>query len=174
MAFALALKKSGKAPDEAMEILVDSGVDLQLATQIVTELFPEPSRKPRRQTITGRVPGSKTKKPTSPKQQVLDRVKSWLGYEDCVGHNKAGYVLIGLGFGLAFLICWLGGAVSNQRLLLIGGPITTVLDLSYRRYSAGGHWLRPDRGGRFLLLPVWVFGLIWLAFGAFEITGPEK
>src|SRR5205823_460511 len=108
------------------------------------------------------------------KEQALDRLKDWLGYKDCVGHNKAGYVLIGISFGLAYFVCWLSGDTRNDRMLMIGGPIATVLDLGYRRYSAGGHWLLPGQGGRFLFLPIWVFGFIWLAIGMCGGLGLKK
>ncbi len=92
-------------------------------------------------------------------------VAAVFGYGECGLYNRTGYLLIGICFGLAALIGYVIGDTRSNTVLLIGGPIATGADVAVRSLWSLGYGLFPDRGGRFFILPLWLFGLIWLALG---------
>ncbi len=83
------------------------------------------------------------------------------------GVNTPGFLIF---FG-AFLTAIGAGELTGKRgeaaATALGGAIVVGADLLYRRYWAGCPlWEVGGRGGTFLWLPIWAFGLLWVAIGA--------
>lgn len=79
---------------------------------------------------------------------------NWLGI---------GFAVIGLGAGW-LLASVIGRGESEDLCMILGGPIVSLIDVWYRnRYRTS--LFRPGDGGSLFFLPVWMFGLVWLAIG---------
>jgi hypothetical protein len=84
--------------------------------------------------------------------------------------NAAGFLIIAGSFVPALVICYLIGDNRDGMKLAIGGPLALAADLVYRLTIRDGHWLVPTAGGKFLFLPVWVFGVFWTIYGVCQIV----
>jgi hypothetical protein len=80
--------------------------------------------------------------------------------------NVLGIGMCAIAFGAAFAVGKYFGFAGEDQLMMIAGPIAAVSDLLYRARSKEGHWLHPNKGGALFFMPVWCFGIIWLAIGA--------
>jgi len=83
--------------------------------------------------------------------------------------NASGLVIIALSFLPALGICHLLGDARDSMKLAIGGPLAVVIDLVYRGTSPSGHWFLPNHGGKFFFLPLWMFGVFWSLYGAWQL-----
>lgn len=83
--------------------------------------------------------------------------------------NSVGLAILVFSFGAAFGIGWLAGLGNEGEVMAIGGALVALMDFTVRLFGEDGHWLYPRRGGMFLFLPVWVFGLLWLGLGVYRV-----
>src|SRR5262245_33518510 len=82
-----------------------------------------------------------------------------------------GVGMLAVSIGVAFAMGQLLGVSGNVPQMLIAGPIALACDVTYRWKHPAGHWIHPSKGGSFCLVPVWVFGTLWLVLGiAYSIT----
>ena len=79
--------------------------------------------------------------------------------------NWLGIGICAIGFGLAFLAQFFLGSMSEGQLMIISGPIITILDIVYRLRSEDKNLFKSLKGGSLFFLPVWCFGLLWLILG---------
>jgi hypothetical protein len=84
--------------------------------------------------------------------------------------NVAGFIMIAAGFLPALGVCRLLGDDRDGLKLVIGGPLTLALDLAYRLRSPAGSLFLPRRGGKLAYLPLWVFGIFWIGYGAWQLS----
>lgn len=80
--------------------------------------------------------------------------------------NLIGIVMFAISFGSAYGVGRIAGYASPSEgmMMMIAGPLATLLDFLYRR-RYGGSWFRPSAGGSLFFLPVWGFGILWFFFG---------
>lgn len=90
---------------------------------------------------------------------------SLFGYGECLLYNRVAYLILLFSFGPAILCGALIGDLSPRKPLVIGGLLSTAIDLTYRLSSPTRHWLRLSRGGRFFCFPIWLMGIFWLVMG---------
>lgn len=80
--------------------------------------------------------------------------------------NRLGLVFFLLAFGAGWGIARALGPVSEGILMMLAGPILTVLDVGYRRIRGRPLLRLADDGGTVLFLPAWLWGLFWTGLGA--------
>jgi len=74
------------------------------------------------------------------------------------------FVIAGaIAFGIARAI----GNEAEGLWMMIAGPLLVGLDVGYRR--ARKTTLFGARGGTFILLPVWCWGVFWSGLGAYYV-----
>lgn len=89
--------------------------------------------------------------------------------------NAAGFVIVAVSFLPILGLCRLRGEERDAVVLAIGGPVALALDLAYRLRFSGGDLVSPNRGGKFLWLPLWGFGVFWLVYGLWQLlTGANN
>lgn len=54
---------------------------------------------------------------------------------------------------------------ATTGMFALGIP-ALVLDLAYRLRARNGHWIAPTRGGMFMHIPIWIYGLLLVVDGA--------
>lgn len=84
-----------------------------------------------------------------------------------MGHfNLVGIVmfLVAMGIGIALSTLVAGGAEGPG--MMVAGPLLVGLDLGYRRHRGLARFDR--RGGTFVYLPLWAWGLFWFALGIYD------
>lgn len=79
--------------------------------------------------------------------------------------------MIAIGFLPVLGVCNLLGDDRSGLILAIGGPIIVALDVAYRFQWSSGDLLQPGHGGKFLFLPIWLFGIFWFAYGMWQLKG---
>jgi hypothetical protein len=83
------------------------------------------------------------------------------------GLNTPGFLIFFLAFLTAIEVGELTGKRSSAAATALGGAIVVGVDLLYRRFWARCRlWEVGGNGGTFLWLPIWAFGLLWVAIGA--------
>ena len=86
--------------------------------------------------------------------------------------NLGGVVITALSFWPALGICYLLGDARDGMKLVIGGPLAFVLDLAYRSSTSPSRdWFSPSQGGKWLYLPLWMFGIFWTLYGVWQLMG---
>ena len=84
--------------------------------------------------------------------------------------NVIGLAILAFGFGAAFAVGWLGGFDDEGRLMMIAGPLISLLDFTYRVTRDDCHLLRPSSGGMLFYIPLWLVGALWLALGTYYVV----
>jgi hypothetical protein len=84
--------------------------------------------------------------------------------------NGSGLVILVLSFLPALVISQMIGDNRDGIRLVIGGPISFMMDLIYRCSSPERHWLYPNGGGKFLFFPMWMFGIFWTLYGMWRLA----
>ncbi len=79
--------------------------------------------------------------------------------------NVAGLLMCIIGFASAFVIGHAVGIAAEGFLMMIAGPLCAALDLGYRYSRGERRWFNPRSGGTLFFVPVWIFGILWLALG---------
>jgi hypothetical protein len=79
--------------------------------------------------------------------------------------NLPGAVICGLAFAAAFGVGYLVGTSEEGSLMILAGPLCTVMDSSFRMRKAERRWFHPDAGGNLFFIPIWLLGIVWLALG---------
>jgi len=83
--------------------------------------------------------------------------------------NLVGIILFALSFGIATGLGKALGLSSEGLIMLIGGPLSTCMDLAYRKF-VGKNWFRPAAGGSLFFIPVWILGIVWSLLGVYYHT----
>jgi hypothetical protein len=84
--------------------------------------------------------------------------------------NGSGLAILVLSFLPALAICQVIGDNRDGVKLVIGGPVSSVMDLAYRCSSPERHWLYPNDGGKFFFFPMWMFGVFWTLYGTWKLA----
>jgi hypothetical protein len=95
----------------------------------------------------------------------------FLGYYDCLFYNRTAYLMVAVSFGLAAVLLYFLRDRGPDTLLILCGVLAAVIDLAYRVRGPVARLLRADLGGRFLFMPLWVFGVFWLCLGLLGASG---
>ena len=85
--------------------------------------------------------------------------------------NQMGVAILVLAFVIAFGVGHLFGLQEEGPLMMIAGPLTAMFDIAYRLIKKDGRLFVSDRGGSLFFLPVWYFGVFWLALGVAYTIG---
>ena len=86
--------------------------------------------------------------------------------------NWIGFAICAVGFGVSFAVGhFLFHSDAEGLLMVIAGPIVVALDVLYRMKSKPNEWSFTQGGGRLFFIPVWTFGVLWLALGIFYMSG---
>jgi hypothetical protein len=83
--------------------------------------------------------------------------------------NVTGIIILAIGFGIAFAVGFLGGFNDEGRLMIIAGVLVSLIDFTMRVTRQDGHLFYPSRGGALFFIPVWIFGMLWVAFGTYDV-----
>lgn len=83
------------------------------------------------------------------------------------GTNTLGAILFVAGFLTAVGIGELAGGASEGPLTIVGGLLVGGADVIYRLWRVKCRLWDREQGGTFLFIPIWVFGLFWVALGVF-------
>lgn len=96
-----------------------------------------------------------------------------------------GMLIVGLvvAYGIALVV---GATSSGPALIMLTGSVLFVIDLVYRSRSRqrgpGAGWTIPDQadasrwwysskqGGHFVFIPIWIWGVSCMAFGAVGLS----
>lgn len=86
--------------------------------------------------------------------------------------NGIGFAICAVGFGVSFAVChFIFHSTSEGLFMVIAGPIVSALDVIYRMKTQRDKWSLAEGGGQLFWIPVWAFGLIWVAVGIFYLLG---
>jgi len=83
--------------------------------------------------------------------------------------NLPGIIMLLLAYGIAFGIGHLVGFSAEGWLMIVAGPLATMMDLVYRSKRSGQNWFHPAAGGNLFFIPVWIFGILWTFVGVFYV-----
>jgi hypothetical protein len=86
--------------------------------------------------------------------------------------NIRAVVMLVIGFGIAYCVGELFGVTTDGPRLIMAGPLTSIIDWTYRVKHEDGHWFSPNGGGSLFFLPLWAFGIVFLVMGiSYTIQG---
>jgi hypothetical protein len=100
-----------------------------------------------------------------------ERGTDFIGYYDCLFYNRTAYLMVAASFALAAVVLFFLRDRGPDTLLVLCGALAAVIDLVYRVRGPVMRLLRTDLGGRFLFMPLWVFGVFWLCLGLLGMNG---
>ena len=83
--------------------------------------------------------------------------------------NLAGALFFFLSFAVAYgLRATVLPRLSHLMVLAVALGLCVFADLAWRWTRGNRKWFAAANGGTFCLLPLWVFGLIWMAKAGYE------
>jgi hypothetical protein len=91
-------------------------------------------------------------------------VKTILSIPLPLGTNAVGAILFFGGFGISAGIGMLARAAEGP-MTIVGGLLVGGSDVAYRLWLTKCGLLDRERGGTFLFIPIWMFGVFWVALG---------
>ena len=83
--------------------------------------------------------------------------------------NLAGVLFFFLSFAIAYgLRATVLPRMSHLLMLGVALGLCVLADLAWRWTRGNRKWFAPANGGTFCLLPLWLFGLLWMAKAGYE------
>ena len=83
--------------------------------------------------------------------------------------NLAGVLFFVLSFGIAYgLRATAMPRMSQLTMLFVALGCCVLADLVWRWKRGNRKWFTPAQGATFCVLPLWVFGLLWMAKAGYE------